>query len=256
MFRTVFCVTILPLVTATSVSATSVSAAEGWGSMTGKIIWKGELPKPELLHRKGAAIKDATVCAVRDVYKSDLVVDEDSKGIANIFIYLPKSPKKIHPDLSKFDEQVVFNQENCTFKPHTLLVRAGQTVEVLNSDSMSHNTHTYPLRNTAQNLIITGNTAKGQGAAFPMPSREFLPIQVKCDLHNWMLAYWLILDHPYSAITQMDGSFEIKNLPAGTHTFRVWHERVGYLERKLSVVIQDGETTELTPMEYKIEQKE
>ena len=89
-----------------------------------------------------------------------------------------------------------------------------------------------------------------------MPSREFLPIQVKCDLHNWMLAYWLVLDHPYSAITQADGSFEIQNLPAGTHKFRVWHERVGYLERKLSVEIQDGETTELSSMEYRVERKD
>ena len=160
MFRSVFCITIVPLIV-----ATSVSAAEGWGSVSGKIIWKGELPEPELLYRKGAAIKDTKVCAVSDVYKTDLVVDEDSKGISNIFIYLPKAPKKIHPELSKFDEQVVFDQKNCAFKPHTLLVRSGQTVKVLNSDSMSHNTHTYPLRNTAQNLIIPGNTARGRGCA-------------------------------------------------------------------------------------------
>jgi len=83
-----------------------------------------------------------------------------------------------------------------------------------------------------------------------------LPIQVKCDLHSWMQAYWLVLDHPYSAITQADGTFEIKDLPVGTHQFRVWHERVGYLERSLKVKIKDGQTTQLDPMEYKIEAKD
>jgi len=251
MLRMIVHVTILSLF-----AVTSVSAVDGWGSVSGKILWKGELPEPELLHKKGTKIKDSEVCAVEDVYKNDLVVDKDSNGIANIFIYLPKAPKKIHPDLVEFDDQIVFDQKNCGFKPHVLLVRAGQTVEVLNSDSKSHNTQTIPIRNEGKNLLIPPNTKKGNGTLFPMPAREFLPIQVKCSLHPWMLAYWLVLDHPYSAVTQKDGSFEIRNLPAGKHSFRVWHERVGYLERKLTVEIADGETTQLAPREYRIENKD
>jgi hypothetical protein len=42
----------------------------------------------------------------------------------------------------------------------------------------------------------------------------------------------------------------------GTQEFRVWHERVGYLERSLKVKVKDGETTELKPMEYTIEAKD
>jgi len=125
----------------------------------------------------------------------------------------------------------------------------------LNSDPISHNTHTYPLRNKGENLAISGNTVLGKGTLFPTRSAESLPIEVKCDFHGWMNAYWLILDHPYAAISQKDGTFEIHNLPAGTHKFRLWHERVGYLERSLAVDVKSGETTEIKPLSYTIEPK-
>jgi len=251
MIRTIFSITILSFV-----AAASASAADGWGSVSGTIVWKGDVPEPQILHLKDALITDSEICAVADVYKNDLVVDQKTKGIANIFVYLPKAPKKINPELKDFDAQIVFDQKNCIFKPHSLLVRAGQSVEVLNSDPINHNTHTHPLRNSSENLVIAGNTAAGKGTLYRMKSRESLPIQVSCSIHSWMSANWLILDHPYAAITQADGSFEIKDLPAGTHKFRIWHERVGYLERKLTVKVKAGETTELKPLAYEIIEKE
>ena len=73
---------------------------------------------------------------------------------------------------------------------------------------------------------------------------EGLPTQVECSIHPWMEAYWLVLDHPYAAITTPDGKFRIEKLPAGEHDFVVWQENVGYLERP-KVKIKPGETTDL-----------
>ena len=57
------------------------------------------------------------------------------------------------------------------------------------------------------------------------------PIPVSCSIHPWMKAWMMICDHPYFAVTQEDGSFEIKNVPAGVELeFRVWQEAAGYLE--------------------------
>ena len=60
-----------------------------------------------------------------------------------------------------------------------------------------------------------------------------------------------VQDHPYMAVTDEDGKFEIKNLPAGKHTFKVWHEKVGYLK---SVII-DGKKETFKRGRYLLEVK-
>lgn len=235
----------------------SVTVADDWGTISGKIVLKGDAPAKVLLHAKGANVKDGEVCAAGDVYKDDLVVDEDTKGIANIFVYLYKKPKKVFPASAKPAEaKLIFDQKNCVFKPHALVVQAGQTVEVLNSDDVAHNTHTYPLRNQAVNILVAPNTAKGNGQDIATATRESLPHQVKCDYHPWMMAYWLVVDHPYAAVTNEKGEFTIKNLPVGDHEFRMWHERAGYLDRKYKVSVKAGDDNKLKPYEVELSKLE
>jgi hypothetical protein len=68
---------------------------------------------------------------------------------------------------------------------------------------------------------------------------------VKCDYHPWMIAYWMILDHPYAAITDKDGKFTIENLPEGDHELVIWHEKVGYIDRKFKANVKKGAVSEL-----------
>lgn len=234
------------------IALSGLVSADDWGTITGKIVLKGDVPEKVLLHTKGSNVKDGSVCAETDVYEDSLVIDKDTKGIANVFVYLYKAPKKIHPESSKPAAKVVFDQKNCVFKPHTLVVQAGQTVEVLNSDSVAHNTHTYPLRNQAVNILVAPQTAIGAGVDVETNTRESLPHQVKCDYHPWMMAYWLVVDHPYAAVTNEKGEFTIKNLPVGDHEFRIWQERAGYLDRKFKVSVKPGDKNELKPYEVEL----
>ncbi|MFN8854847.1 MAG: carboxypeptidase-like regulatory domain-containing protein, partial [Planctomycetaceae bacterium] len=52
----------------------------------------------------------------------------------------------------------------------------------------------------------------------------------------------LILDHPFMAVSDANGKFEIEGLPAGKHEFTVWHEKKGYLDKKLVVEVKAGES--------------
>ena len=59
---------------------------------------------------------------------------------------------------------------------------------------------------------------------------ESYPVPFACNVHPWMNAHVLVRDNPYMAFTGEDGSFEIKNIPAGEHEFIFWHESVGNLK--------------------------
>ena len=153
--------------------------AEDWGTISGQVVVTGDIPAPVLLHAKGAPVKDPAVCAAMDTFKDDLIIDADSKGLANVFIYLPKAPKSIHPDLKKpAPAVVIFDQKGCMFTPHAMVVLAGQTVEVVSSDSIAHNTHTYPLKNQAMNVLIAPSTPAGKGMMVDYKIGESLPLKV------------------------------------------------------------------------------
>ncbi len=223
----------------------TATAEEGYGTISGQIVASGDIPKPELLVTKGdSKIKDPQVCAAEEHVDNSLLIDASSKGIANVVIYL-RSVDDIHPKLEevpKGQEEVVFDQKNCVFMPHILSVRTGQTVVVKSDDPVPHNTHTHPFKNKEENFTIRpGNR---EGVKIDYDESEFLPVKVNCDLHPHMTAYWVVLDHPYFAVTDKDGKFEIKDLPEGEYDFIVWHERVGYIDRKVEDV-QDALNVEI-----------
>ncbi|MCA9059068.1 MAG: hypothetical protein KDA85_11230 [Planctomycetaceae bacterium] len=223
----------------------------GWGTVKGTVVVKGKAPAPVLLHKKGAALKkDAEVCAAEDLFKDDVVIDEETGGLANVFIYMARAPKTIHPDLKDAPaEPVVFGQKNCQFVPHAVVVRVGQSVEVTSDDPIAHNTHTHPLRNNGVNILIPPNTTAGNGVKVDHKAAERLPTKVTCDLHDFMEARWMIIDHPYATVTNAKGEFTIENLPDGKHEFIVYHEKALYIDKKLEVTVKAGEVSEVKPIE-------
>ena len=48
---------------------------------------------------------------------------------------------------------------------------------------------------------------------------------------------WIVVkDNPYFAVTDEDGKFEMKNVPAGEWKFTFWHEKSGYVDQ----ITRDG----------------
>ncbi len=227
---------------ATADTGTGTSAAAGGtGTFRGRVVLTGT-PSKSLplapLHAKGAGVKDAESCSLEAVPNEQLVVGEKN-GVQNVFVYMTRAPKGVKlPPLPT--EPIIFDQVVCRFKPHCLVVATGQPVKVLNADAKPHNTHTYPVAQDGVNSVVSGGEREGKlEIVYNRP--EKLPLAVKCDYHTWMVAYHLPLNHPFGAVTDENGEFEIPNLPAGEHTFVVWHENVGYVERKLKVTVAAGE---------------
>jgi plastocyanin len=191
--------------------------AEQWGGLKGRFVFDGPIPKPK-------AIAGLPPGCGNQVFEEDLVVDPNG-GLANVMIYV-KGKVKVHPDYDKTaDATVVLDNKGCRFNPHVQGVRVGQTLQIKNSDPVAHNTNIVG-RNLQMNPLIAAGTASDQKIEAP----ETLPAMVSCNIHPWMKGRILVRSNPYFAISGKDGSFEIKNLPAGDLDFIVYHERSGYVQ--------------------------
>jgi hypothetical protein len=160
----------------------------------------------------------------------DESVDVNPDGtLANVFIYL-----KSGLEGKKFEvptAPVTIDQHGCWFHPRVMGIQTGQTLQVTNSDPVTHNIH--PLAEINREW----NHSQGQGDA-PIARRFIKPevmIRVKCNIHSWMHAFIGVLDHPYFAVTGEGGAFEIRNVPPGDYTIEAWQETLGTQEQKITV---------------------
>src|SRR5204862_5125841 len=121
-------------------------------------------------------------------------------------------------------EPKLLQQVGCEFVPYVVGLRAGQTLLVRNSDPVLHNVHAIPAVGTNKE----SNNAQPAGAADLrlMFSEPELFLRIRCDLHPWMLAYVCVWPHGAFAVTDLNGSFEIANVPAGEYTLIAAHRKL------------------------------
>lgn len=190
-----------------------------WGDLSGQLIYDGEAPKPRVIMRMGFP----------PIPEESLVVDAKTHGIANIFVWLRTrlTPEQIHPNAAldvKALKTLIY--DGLHFLPHALLLQTGQKLVIKNVSPNAFAWKVDLLKNGSSSLLLPANMDYER----TFHHDEFLPSQMACAIHPWVSGSILIRDNPYMALTDSEGRFTIKNLPAGEHEFQFWHERSGYLE--------------------------
>lgn len=205
-------------------TASAPVKAEGYGTIKGQVLFGADAPTTKVLFEKGKAPKDPDVCAKDAPLISErLLVDGATKGVRNVLVYLSK-PTSVSDEAKKAASgaTIVFDQVKCVFEPHVLGVMANTPITLKSSDPVNHNINAKMKQSTAFNSLL-----QPLGKAEYTPNAaERTPAEVTCDIHPWMKAWWMVLDHPYFTVTDAKGYFEIKNAPAGTQKLVVWQEAI------------------------------
>jgi plastocyanin len=229
-----------------------VASAAGWGTIKGKFVVDGAPPELKPVD----ATKDP-YCAKHDPAPIDESVVVTDGNLANAVVFLRAGRREkveVHPDFEATKTTpATLDNKGCTFIPHIVLVRAGQPLVIKNSDPVGHNTNVKLMKNGATNTTV----AAGEQNERVLTKAEAVPLPVDCNIHPFMHAYVLVQDHPYMAASAADGTFEIKNVPAGKHEFEFWHEKPGRLKNakyaggalnrqgRANLTVKDGETLDL-----------
>jgi hypothetical protein len=199
-------------------------ATPAWGTLKGQVVYAEEkLPTPVPLKVGGRGCKGP-------LFDETWVVNKKNKGVRYAFVWLEDSkgkPLPIHPDLEPIPRKAaVIGIRNCQFVPHALALREGQILVAENKTDIPHNFRCVGLlANPGGNRLMPPrsplfiNDLKAD--KFPMP--------ILCDIHPWMSAWVGVFDHPYFAVTDTDGRFEMKHAPAGTYKFKVWLGGYGWM---------------------------
>jgi hypothetical protein len=215
-------------------------AAKGWATLKGKVTLDGTPPAKDVL----AAIKNAKDAGCHEGAPLDQKIDQtwivsDDKEVANVVVWVhpPKDKyfKIKDEDKDRSKETKVLHQPHCAFLPHVLdlypyyfngeeLKPTNQKFVVKDDAGFPHNTQIEQgsLDNPTWN---SGQMVPGSEKVVPNRKPQDTPLNVKCDIHSWMRAKIWVFDHPYHAVTNEKGEYEIKNIPAGAKVYVVgWHE--------------------------------
>lgn len=218
----------LPIQSVLANEPPSAKSEAAWGNLSGRFVYDGDPPRREVLELN----KDIAYCSKFQPRDEELIVNPVTRGVKNVVLWLePKSadaPLPVHPSYEKTaDAKIRLDNAECRFDPHICVLRTTQTLVIGNKDKINHNAAVFFFKNDPFNENIpTGETVEKT-----LPEPERLPAKVTCPIHAWMQGYIILKDHPYVAVTDENGEFELKNLPAGEWTLRVWHEKPGYIKQ-------------------------
>jgi hypothetical protein len=213
-----------------STTLTSAEAADAkWTTIKGQIVLaKGAtVPEPAALNvtaDKELCLKDGPVLS------EEWVVNKKSGAVKNVFVWIEPADAKrgtpfpanlVNPKLAvPPSKPLEIDQPCCQFIPHALAAQAGQTLVIKNTAPKPHNAKWDSLENGQANPLLP----PGKEFAIKNLKAEKGPIPLACSIHPWMKAWVRVYDHPYFAVTDGDGNFEIKDAPQGKFKVYIWHE--------------------------------
>lgn len=221
-----FLVAVLTLTPA--IAAYKVSETGPVGAVSGKVLIGSAKPQVKRI----PIFKDNKVCGrgSRDIS----LVQANEDALINAVVYLKdvKSGKPF-PAAAK---KITLNQLGCRFTPYLSVMANGGELEVINSDDVLHNIHTYEIIGPANySTFSVSQPQRGNIVTKEIDLDRGDSLRVHCDAHNFMLAFIFIARNPYYAIVDSDGKFLIENVPPGHYSIRAWHGVLGEKEGTVNI---------------------
>lgn len=169
--------------------------------------------------------------------------DHRSRGLANVVVYLPEAP--VGGRLVGRRRTRVVQATSSGLAPRLVVLTVGQPVTVSNLRPYAIHLDAVPRANPELVLSVASRSILPNVISFDTSEPRPFPVRWGDETAG----HWIVLDHPYFAVTDGRGRFEIEGLPPGRHEFRVLHPFAELRTVPLVVRVEADRTTrvELRP---------
>lgn len=194
--------------------------------LSGNVVFKGTVAPNEIISAKSQG-----ECAGLNQEKIEVPVTlmNERGELQNAFVYLKEGVGDDNFEVPQ--EAVVLEQKGCFYANRVVGLQTGQILQIKSHDPNLHNVRSLAKKQKNFNVQLSPN-------ALPIEKkfkREEVMMELRCDVNPLTKAYVGVLKHPYFAVTNADGFFEIKNLKPGRYVIEVWHEKLGVMQKEIQV---------------------
>lgn len=209
--------------------AGSTPAATGTASVQATIKFQGSAPAAKTVRMDADPVcQEQHATAV----PSDDVIVNGNGTLKNVFVYVKEGATGTYAAPAS---PVTLEQSGCWYTPRVFGLQTNQTLDIVNGDATLHNVNAKPTANVPFNIA---QPVQGMKSSKKFAKPEVM-VAFKCNVHPWMRAYAGVLDHPFFAVSDDQGTATIAGLPAGSYTLQAWHEVYGVQTQ--TVTVGDGE---------------
>ena len=198
------------------------------GTVQGRVFAGSATP----LIKRISIFKDQEICGIghRDVS----LVQVNGDRLLNTVVYLEDI--SFGKPFRAAAKKITINQLGCRFIPYLSVMANGGEMEVINSDTILHNIHTYEIDGPLNySQFSVSQPHRGNILIKQIELERNVGLKVTCDAHDFMRSYVFVARNPYYGVVDGSGNFLIDNVPPGTYTIKTWHGTLGPQEAIIEV---------------------
>jgi hypothetical protein len=178
------------------------------GSVSGTVRWRGEVPPvaevPVLTHRE----------ACGETRRIPSAVVGPRGGVAGAVVVL----EGVREGRLPLGGEVRFVLAGCELSPRVAVASIGATLRFENQEALLHNVRILSGRETWLDVGLPQ-----RGSTTEAIARVGIHRIVDDAAHPWIESWLYVADHPYIAVTDADGRFQLPRVPVGSYQLRLWH---------------------------------
>lgn len=225
----------------TTAAAYEETAVSNGGTVAGTVRFTGDIPEPQRFELR--RYYDRAYCGALSDGSGYRLLREVSvgaqQGLKDVIVTIEGVEKGKPFDL----QETKLEANMCQFVPFVSVVRNERPLSVVNLDSVSHDLQIYE-REREHIFIMFHRPALTKAGTrdtirFTGNRRGVI---MQCGMHPYMQGHGLAVENPYYAVTGMEGTFSIGDLPAGTYRIKAWHPILGEKEQEVTVT-ENGSTS-------------